>query len=75
MGLPVEYRANRIQGVLDHEIGTHFIRKYNDKMQIWYGNRRKYEMKPFIVTEEGLATLNMLVNTVYIYIPYYPIYI
>ena len=29
--LPCEYREGRMIGVLDHEIGTHFLRKYNDK--------------------------------------------
>jgi len=29
--LPVEYRAGRMSGVLDHEIGTHFLRKHNEK--------------------------------------------
>jgi len=31
IGLPINYRINRIEGVLNHEIGTHFIRKINDK--------------------------------------------
>lgn len=29
--LPVEYRADRIMTMLHHEIGTHFIRRLNDK--------------------------------------------
>jgi hypothetical protein len=28
---PVEYREGRILGVLDHEIGTHFVRKHNER--------------------------------------------
>lgn len=35
--LPIEYRADRMRTVLHHEIGTHFIRKLNDKKQKWYG--------------------------------------
>lgn len=27
---PVEYREGRITGVLHHEIGTHFLRRYNE---------------------------------------------
>ena len=34
--LPCEYRSGRMIGVLDHEIGTHFLRKHNDKHQMWY---------------------------------------
>lgn len=35
--LPIEYRADRMITVLNHEIGTHFIRRLNDKKQKWYG--------------------------------------
>ena len=64
IGLPIEYRRNRIQGVLDHEIGTHYIRKYNDSFQIWAGpHRKRYLSIPCIVTEEGLASINQLVNS------------
>jgi hypothetical protein len=31
IGLPIEYREGRIQGVLHHEIGTHYLRKHNEK--------------------------------------------
>lgn len=62
--LPVEYREGRMQGVLDHEIGTHFLRKHNEKNQIWYKKRDKFEMKTCIATEEGLACTNQLVSTV-----------
>jgi len=30
--LPCEYREGRMMGVLDHEIGTHFLRKHNEKL-------------------------------------------
>ena len=53
-----------MQGVLDHEIGTHFLRKHNEKNQFWYKKRDKYEMKTCIATEEGLACTNQLFSTV-----------
>ena len=56
--LPIEYREGRIQGVLNHEIGTHFIRKLNDRKQKWYGKKDKYDIKGCLVTEEGFASLN-----------------
>ena len=31
VGLPIEYREGRILGVLHHEIGTHYLRKHNEK--------------------------------------------
>jgi hypothetical protein len=65
IGLPIEYRRKRIQGVLDHEIGTHFLRKFNDSYQIWTGaNRKRLELKPYIVTEEGFASINQLIHIV-----------
>jgi len=65
IGLPIEYRKNRIQGVLDHEIGTHFIRKLNDNLQVWSTNRKKYDLRAYMTTEEGFAALNQLVSTVF----------
>lgn len=62
--LPVEYRVGKMEGVLDHEIGTHFLRKHNEKNQPWYKKRDKFEMKTCIATEEGLACSNQLVSTV-----------
>lgn len=55
---PVEYREGRILGVLDHEIGTHFLRKHNERNQIWNKKRDKFEIKPCIKTEEGFACTN-----------------
>lgn len=62
--LPCEYREGRMIGVLDHEIGTHFLRKHNEKLQPWYKKREKYDMKTCIATEEGLACTNQMVQTV-----------
>jgi len=36
VNLPISYRINSIEGVFNHEIGTHFLRKYNDRKQRWY---------------------------------------
>ena len=61
IGLPIEYHRNFIQGVLDHEIGTHYLRKANNNLQIWNGkNKKAMELNPHIVTEEGFAALNQL---------------
>jgi len=30
-GLPITYRINTIEGVFNHEIGTHYLRKINDR--------------------------------------------
>jgi hypothetical protein len=62
ISLPITYREHRIRGVLNHEIGTHFIRKYNDRLQPWFKNRKKFDLKPYIIIEEGLAALNQTLD-------------
>jgi len=47
-----------IQGLCDHEIGTHLLRMINDEQQEWHGNRERHLLLNSQVTEEGLATLN-----------------
>lgn len=59
--LPIEYRRDRIIGLLHHEIGTHFIRKFNDRKQKWHG-KKQYDIKNCIVTEEGLACVNQMIE-------------
>jgi len=63
ISLPIAYRENTIMGVMHHEIGTHYIRKYNDRLQPWFKNRKKYDLKPYLIIEEGLAALNQTLQT------------
>jgi hypothetical protein len=58
--LPVEYRRGRIMGVLDHEIGSHYLRRHNERFQTWYKKREKFEVKNNLFTEEGFACTNQL---------------
>jgi len=55
---PPEYRRGRLYGVIDHEIGTHYMRKFNERFQVWHKKRDKYELKSCIQTEEGFACVN-----------------
>lgn len=58
---PPTYTQEIIQGVLDHEIGTHIIRRLNDKKQKYFKLRKKNGVSPCKTeTEEGLASLNQL---------------
>ena len=43
---------------MHHEIGTHFIRKLNDKYQLWENKRKTFMMANSLATEEGLACIN-----------------
>lgn len=49
--------------MIDHEIGTHFMRKFNERFQAWHKKRDKFELKSCIQTEEGFACVNQLVRT------------
>lgn len=60
--LPCEYRSGRILGVVDHEIGTHYLRRFNEKFQVWKNKREKYEVRHCMRTEEGFACTNQMVR-------------
>lgn len=61
----VYLREHGINSLMDHEIGTHFLRATNDGLQPWYSNRKKFDLrspKSYIgmVNEEGLAAVNTI---------------
>lgn len=59
VGLPVQLRLNRLDSVLKHEVGTHFMRGLNDKKQKWHGDRHQFGLsESWLESEEGLACLN-----------------
>ncbi|KAK1173534.1 hypothetical protein AOXY_G3674 [Acipenser oxyrinchus oxyrinchus] len=53
-------REHWLEGMLRHEIGTHYFRGINNNLQPWCnGNGRiKYSLKPTNPTEEGLASIH-----------------
>jgi len=59
---PVQLRLHRISSVCNHEIGTHYLRGSNEKLQRWHKRREKYglgsDSSSYLVSEEGLACLN-----------------
>lgn len=48
-----------MRGSLHHEVCTHFLRKDNDRKTGW---RKKEGLKGSMETEEGLASLNQLID-------------
>ena len=62
LGLPIVHRAHRFRGVLHHELGTHLVRTYNERHQVWHKKRKKYSLAPYIETEEGFASVNTVVE-------------
>lgn len=62
---PHGLRRNWIQGMLHHEIGTHYLRDRNDKLQPWArerNGRKKYRLEDKNPTEEGLASLHTVLE-------------
>lgn len=62
---PQGLRRNWIQGMLHHEIGTHYLRDRNDKFQPWArerNGRKKYRLEDKNPTEEGLASLHTVLE-------------
>ncbi|KAF4681406.1 hypothetical protein FOZ62_017947, partial [Perkinsus olseni] len=62
--------AGMIPGLCAHEIGTHLIRMLNNDLQPWRADRclagdkgRRIKLANHFATEEGLATLNALVQS------------
>jgi len=50
--------TNMVQGICDHEVGTHLLRMMNDEHQVWHGHRDRFRLINPWTTEEGFATLN-----------------
>ncbi|KAM8967447.1 putative tyrosine carboxypeptidase MATCAP2 [Pelodytes ibericus] len=53
-------REQWLEGMLRHEIGTHYFRGMNNIQQLWgtSNGRKKYGLKPANPTEEGLASIH-----------------
>ncbi|KAM4611190.1 microtubule-associated tyrosine carboxypeptidase 1 [Discoglossus pictus] len=53
-------RQHWLEGMLRHEIGTHYLRGVNDSHQPWHRSegRKQFGLKPANPTEEGLASLH-----------------
>lgn len=53
-------RQHWLEGMLRHEIGTHYLRGVNNNLQPWSTaeGRKQFGLKPANPTEEGLASLH-----------------
>ncbi|XP_053569024.1 putative tyrosine carboxypeptidase MATCAP2 [Bombina bombina] len=53
-------REQWLEGMLRHEIGTHYFRGMNNNRQPWCDSigRKKYGLKPMNPTEEGFASIH-----------------
>ncbi|KAK0147610.1 hypothetical protein N1851_012913 [Merluccius polli] len=53
-------REHWLEGMLRHEIGTHYLRSINNSQQPWCGSagRKRHGLRPLNPTEEGLASIH-----------------
>ncbi len=58
--LPVTVNRFEIEGTMRHEIDTHILRQVNYQRQAWYKQKNRYNLRPHLRTEEGLALINEL---------------
>lgn len=65
IAVPIRYREPFIQDVLNHEIGTHLIRKYNERAQVWAGKRKQYKIGSYLHIEEGLGSIHQSFEQTY----------
>jgi hypothetical protein len=77
--LPNDFREKNILGMLNHEIGTHGFRYFNELEQPWYGKKEEFGFSPYLETEEGLAGLHyyLTLNLAYLWkesLHYFSIY-
>eukprot|EP00057_Strongylocentrotus_purpuratus_P031431 XP_784562.3 PREDICTED: uncharacterized protein KIAA0895-like [Strongylocentrotus purpuratus] len=57
-------RKGWARGLLQHEIGTHYMRSANNRYQPWHNNRgrKRHCLLPMNPTEEGLASLHSVLG-------------
>ncbi len=65
MRLPLDFRKDGLFSTLYHEIGTHALRRLNYEEQPWYKKKLQFGFQPYLVTEEGLASLHGLLPQSY----------
>ncbi|KAH9281894.1 putative protein-like [Echinococcus granulosus] len=66
-------REQGILSLLDHELGTHYLRSYNDGTQPWYTKRKEFDLTAsnsgeLMTIEEGLACLHTAFHGRYPYL-------
>merc|ERR1739847_255315 len=60
-------RLHSFDALLDHELGTHFIRMLNEGLQPWYSDRKKFNLSEsrsynMLKAEEGLAAIHTVLK-------------
>lgn len=59
---PLNFSLESLRNKLNHEIQTHYLRRYNQKLQSWDFDSEAKLPKEFRITEEGLANLHSYIE-------------
>lgn len=60
--LPIGFTKNKLWGKLNHELQTHYLRRYNQSLQSWDLKSEKKTPRAFRETEEGLANIHSYIE-------------
>jgi len=60
--IPITYSLESLKNKLNHEIQTHYLRRFNQKLQSWNLHSENKLPKEFRMTEEGLANLHSYIE-------------
>ncbi len=60
--LPIKFTTSNLRHKLNHEVQTHYLRRYNQDLQEWNFESEKKHPQAFRTTEEGLANLHSFVE-------------
>lgn len=60
--VPIKFDLDSLIGKTNHEIQSHYLRKYNQLQQSWNLKTSTKKGLEFILTEEGLANINSFIS-------------
>lgn len=60
--LPIKFTKESLVNKLNHEVQTHYLRRYNQSLQSWNLQTVKHQPRAFRTTEEGLANLHSYID-------------
>lgn len=64
IGNSLNYPKDRILALLEHELGIHFLRNFNERLQPWHRKRKRFDLGEYMTVEEGLGAIVELINEI-----------
>lgn len=60
--LPIRFNRERLASQLNHELQSHYLRRYNQSLQDWNFESERLHPRAFRMTEEGLANIHSYIE-------------